>query len=71
MPRSWKQFTIMPIAKKPGAREFSDFRPVMLTFIIAKCMERLVYNQLIKHVANRMDPYNLLSEPKEEYRTQH
>ena len=42
MPRSWKQSTIMPIAKKPGATEFNDFRPVGLTSIIAKCMERLV-----------------------------
>ena len=56
MPRSWKQSTIMPIAKKPGAREFNDFRPVALTSIIAKCMERLVCNQLIKSVANHMDP---------------
>ena len=48
--------TIMPIAKKPGAREFNDFRPVTLTSIIAKCMERLVCNQLIKSVANHMDP---------------
>ena len=56
MPRSLKQSTIMPIAKKPGAREFNDFRPVALTSIIAKCMERLVCNQLIKYVANHMDP---------------
>ena len=31
-----KQFAIMPIAKKPGAREFNDFRPVALTSTIAK-----------------------------------
>ena len=56
MPRSWKQSTIMPIAQKPSAREFNDFRPVALTSIITKCMERLVCNQLIKPVANRSDP---------------
>ena len=56
MPRSLKQSTIMPIAKKPGAREFNDFRLVALTYIIAKCVERLVCNQLIKSVANHMDP---------------
>ena len=58
MPRSWKQSTIMSVAKQPGAREFNDFRPVSLTStsIIAKCIERLVCNQLIKYVANHMDP---------------
>ena len=56
MPRSWKQSTIIPIAKKHGAREFKDFRPVVLTSIIAKCTKRLVCNQLSKSVANHMDP---------------
>ena len=61
MPRSLKQSTIMPIARKPGARECYAFRPVALTSIIDKGMkrlgmERLVCNQLIKSVANHMDP---------------
>ena len=46
----------MPIAKQPGVRELNDFRPVALTPIIAKCMEKRVCNQLIKSVANHMDP---------------
>ena len=62
MPRSWKQSTIMPIAKKHGAREFNDFRPVALTSIVAKCMERLVCNQLIQSVANHMDPLQFARE---------
>ena len=41
---------------RPGAKEINDFRPVALTLIIAKCMERIVCNQLIVSVANRMDP---------------
>jgi len=50
VPRTWKQSTIMPIAKTPGARELNDFRPGALTSIIDKCMERPVCNQLIKFV---------------------
>ena len=34
----------------------NGFRPVALTSIIAKCMERIVCNQLIASVVDRMDP---------------
>ena len=34
----------------------NDFRPVALTYILAKCMERIVCNQLVAYVADRMDP---------------
>ena len=34
----------------------NDFRPVALTSILAKCMERIVCNQLVASVADRMDP---------------
>ena len=33
MSRSWKQSTIMPIAKKPGARELMTFDLSFLTLI--------------------------------------
>ena len=56
IPHSWKMSTVTPVPKRPGAKEMNDFRPVALTSIIAKCMERIVCNQLIASVANRMDP---------------
>ena len=44
----------MSIAKKTGARELNDLRPVALSSTIVKRMERLVCNQRIKYVPNRM-----------------
>ena len=52
----------MPVSekkkKKDSARQVSEFRPLALTPVIAKCTERLVCNQLITSVADRMDPYS-------------
>ena len=56
IPHSWKMSTVTPVPKRPGAKEMNDFRPDALTSIIAKCMERIVCNQLIASVAYRMDP---------------
>ena len=56
IPRSWKISTIIPIPKKRSARQFNDFRPVALTSVVAKCMERIVSDQPISYVAERMDP---------------
>lgn len=33
----------------------NDFRPVTLTSILAKCVERIVCNQLVAFVADRID----------------
>ena len=56
MPRMWKTSTIVPVPKKPGAKEMKDFRPVALTPIIAKCFERVVCNKLMLAAGDRLDP---------------
>ena len=56
VPRSWRTSTVIPVAKKPNAREMNDFRPVALTSVVCKCMEKLLCSQLTTSVANRMDP---------------
>lgn len=48
--------TIVPLPKKTNAKELKDFRPVALTSVIAKCMERVVRRELMTSVADRMDP---------------
>ena len=55
VPRSWKMSVIMPVPKKAGVRQLNDFRQVALTSVIAKSMQRLVCNQLITSVVDRMD----------------
>ena len=47
MPTSWKKAVIIPIEKpkKPGD-EMGSYRPISLTSIIAKTMERMVATRL-------------------------
>ena len=45
----------VPVSKKPNVKQMNDFRPVALTSILAKCMERIVCNQMVASVADRMD----------------
>ena len=56
IPRIWKTSTIIPVPKKTGAKVMNDFRPVALTSILCKCMERIVCNRLVASVADRLDP---------------
>ena len=56
MPRFWKTSTIIPVPKKPNASQLNDFRPIALTSILAKCMERIVLNRLLSDVSERLDP---------------
>ena len=51
VPRAWKRSIIIPVPNP-----MNDFRSVALTSILAKCMERIVRNQLVASVADRMDP---------------
>ena len=56
VPRLWRLTTIMPVPNKRNATLMKDFRPVALTSILCKCMERSVHYQLTTAVAGRMDP---------------
>lgn len=56
VPRIWRTSTIIPVPKNTNARALNDFRPVALTSILCKCMERVVCNRLASSVADRMDP---------------
>lgn len=56
VPRPWKETKIIPVPKKPGAVSMKDFRPVALTSIVAKTMERVVCSQLTASVADQTDP---------------
>lgn len=59
VPRIWKTATITPVPKKANATLMNDFRPISLTSVLCKCMERVVSNRLITSVTDRMDPLQL------------
>ena len=52
-PCTWKTSAIIPVPKKSNAN--TDYRPIALTSILCKCMERVVGNQLKEQTANYLD----------------
>lgn len=56
VPACLKTATITPIAKKPNPACPNDFRPVALTPIVTKCLERLVLMHIKNSLPKNLDP---------------
>ena len=55
----WKTAKVIPVPKKPNPSELNDYRPVALTSVPFKCLERLVLNKLLCHVEPQLDSQQL------------
>jgi len=47
IPRQWKAASISPVPKIPSPASLSDFRPISITSVLSRVMERLVVKQFI------------------------
>ncbi len=56
VPKLWKYSVIQPVAKKPGASMPNDYRPIAITSILCKTMERVLASYLTSSVASKLDP---------------
>lgn len=56
MPTTWKVSTIRPVPKTTGSKELNNFRPIALTSVLAKCMERVVCHHLSSSIGQQLDP---------------
>lgn len=52
-----KTATIVPVPKTSRLVCLNDYRPVALTPILAKCLERLVMNHIKNSIPSRLDQY--------------
>lgn len=57
LPQEWKEANITAIYKKGSKSDPGNYRPVSLTSIVVKTLEKLVRNSIVNH----MDKNNLLS----------
>ncbi len=64
MPVLWKTSIIIPVPKKPRPTELNHYRPVALTSIIAKCLEKLVLNAILPVVNPHLDPHQFAYKEK-------
>ena len=52
LPQAWKEANVTPIFKKGTRSDASNYRPVSLTSVCCKILEKLVRNALLKHMLN-------------------
>lgn len=56
IPNQWKESIIIPIPRKAHAKDMKDYRPVALTSVLCKCMEKAVGDQLSDMLSDKLDP---------------
>ena len=56
VPQLWKHSTVIPIPQKGAFKALNDLRPVALTSLVMKAMERVIKNYIIKAKDSQMDP---------------
>ena len=52
VPEEWKKGRITALFKKGSKRLASNYRPVSLTSIICKCMEKIIRDSVIQYMKN-------------------
>ena len=50
VPEDWRQATVTPIYKKGSRAQPCNYRPVSLTCILCKCMEKIVREHMLDHL---------------------
>ena len=66
-PKLWRKAIVVPIPKIANPSEIGDLRPIALTPIPGKILERFVHIQLLFH----LDQYNILTEFQNGFRKNH
>jgi len=49
VPQEWKTVIIVPVFKKGQANDMSNYRPISLTCVASKVMERIVVDEILAH----------------------
>ena len=66
-PIGWRKATVVPIPKVPIPKEIGDLRPIALTPLPGKLLERFVHTQIMAHLDNNF----LLNEIQNGFRKKH
>lgn len=64
VPALWKLATIVPVPKQPHPKQMNDLRPIALTSVPMKCLERVVMKRLLPSVNESLDQMQFAYRPK-------
>ena len=55
LPSQWRLANVVPVFKKGEKNDVQNYRPISLTCLITKVMERIVYDELLHLTLNKID----------------
>ena len=55
LPNIWKAANVVPVHKSGDTKDVRNYRPISLTCIIMKILERLMYNRLLSLCISKLD----------------
>ena len=64
IPTDWKEALVVPIFKKGGKHQASNYRPVSLTSITCKLLGHIIHSSIMKH----FDQHNILNDNQHGFR---
>lgn len=63
IPQLWKTSNVIPVPKKQCPKGLNDYRPVALTSIAMKCLERIIKTFLLQDTDHLLDPMQFAYRP--------
>ena len=64
IPSIWKTATVIPVPKKSSPKELNDYRPISLTSVPFKTLERIVQEHLCRESASVLDKHQFSYQKK-------
>ena len=63
LPTMWKTSTIIPVSKARNPRELNEFRPVALTSLVMKVLEKILKDEITTLVNGKLGPLQFAYQP--------
>ena len=54
-PQEWKVANVVPVYKKDDKNKVTNYRPISLTSLVMKVLERIIYDELLCRTINKID----------------
>ena len=55
IPQEWKAANVVPVHKKDDKNKVTNYRPISLTSLVMKVLERIIYDELLCRTINKID----------------
>ena len=55
IPQEWKVANVVPVYKKDDKNKVTNYRPISLTSLVMKVLERIIYDELLCRTINKID----------------